>query len=161
MDQYIARAGGYLTNPDSTSDCQFCSFRNTDEYLDLSFNIKYSHRWRDIGIFVAFIVFNVCGIFHLRVFCADLVVVDRYGLPLHVFVPHEAVGRAAVIQQGEVCSEASTCFRSSGEGDGVNAFTCSDSLRTSLSRYSSRISHVFVPEQVQWRKLIFSLCISP
>ena len=60
MDPYISRAGGYLTNPDSTDACRFCSFRNTDEFLDLSYNIKYSHRWRDAGIFVAFIVFNVC-----------------------------------------------------------------------------------------------------
>ena len=55
----MSRAGGYLTNPDSTSACQFCSFRNSDEFLDLSFNIKYSNRWRDVGIFIAFIMFNV------------------------------------------------------------------------------------------------------
>lgn len=61
LDPYISRAGGYLTNPDSTSACQFCSFRTTDEFLDLSFNIKYSNRWRDVGIFIAFIVFNVRG----------------------------------------------------------------------------------------------------
>ena len=59
MGPYMSRAGGYLANPDSTSACQFCSFRNTDEYLDLSFNIKFSNRWRDVGIFIAFIVLNV------------------------------------------------------------------------------------------------------
>jgi len=59
MNPYMSRAGGYLTNPDSTSACQFCSFRNTDQYLDLSFNIKFSNRWRDVGIFIAFIAFNV------------------------------------------------------------------------------------------------------
>jgi ATP-binding cassette subfamily G (WHITE) protein 2 (SNQ2) len=67
MDPYMARAGGYLTNPDSTAACQFCSLRTTDDLLDLSFNIKYSNRWRDVGIFVAFIVFNV------RDFSASLV----------------------------------------------------------------------------------------
>ena len=55
----MSRAGGYLTNPDATTACQFCSFRTTDEFLDLSFNIKYSNRWRDVGIFIAFIAFNV------------------------------------------------------------------------------------------------------
>ena len=60
MDPYIASSGGYLTNPDSTTACQFCSLRTTDELLDLSFNIKYSNRWRDVGIFIAFIAFNVC-----------------------------------------------------------------------------------------------------
>ena len=59
MNPYMSRAGGYLTNPDSTSACQFCSFRNADEFLDLSFNIKHSNRWRDVGIFLAFIAFNV------------------------------------------------------------------------------------------------------
>ena len=59
MDPYMSRAGGYLTNPDSTTACQFCSFKTTDEFLDLSFNIKYSNRWRDVGIFLAFIASNV------------------------------------------------------------------------------------------------------
>ena len=60
MDPYISRAGGYLTNPNSTTACRFCSFRTTDEFMDLSFNLKYSHRWRDVGFFAAFIAFNVC-----------------------------------------------------------------------------------------------------
>ena len=64
MNPYIAYAGGYLANPDSTSDCRFCPFRTTDEYLDVLFNIKYSNRWRDVGIFIAFIVFNVRGTFY-------------------------------------------------------------------------------------------------
>ena len=55
----MSRAGGYLANPDSTTACQFCSFRTADEFLYLSFNIKYSNRWRDVGIFIAFIAFNV------------------------------------------------------------------------------------------------------
>ena len=59
MDPYISRAGGYLTNPDSTTGCRFCSYRTTDQFLDLIFNLKYSHRWRDAGIFAAFTVFNV------------------------------------------------------------------------------------------------------
>ena len=56
---YIARVGGYVANLDSTSDCRFCPFRDMDEFLDLSFNIKYSNRWRDVGIFIGFIVLNV------------------------------------------------------------------------------------------------------
>lgn len=34
-------------------------------------------------------------------FRVDLVPVDRYDLPLHLFVPHEEVGQVAVLQQGE------------------------------------------------------------
>ena len=70
----MSRAGGYLTNPDSTTACQFCSFRTTDEFLDLSFNIKYSNRWRDVGIFIVFIAFNVCD---LSIFLACFVLTCR------------------------------------------------------------------------------------
>ncbi|KAI0698983.1 pleiotropic drug resistance ABC transporter [Cerioporus squamosus] len=39
----------------------FISFAggSTDAFLGSSFNIYYSHHWRDVGIFVAFICFNV------------------------------------------------------------------------------------------------------
>ena len=59
MSPYISMAGGYLTNPDASSDCQYCSFSSTDGFLGLSFNIFYSHHWRNLGIFAAFIVINV------------------------------------------------------------------------------------------------------
>ena len=59
MSPYISRAGGYLSNPDSTSACQFCPFRNTDQFLKISYNIDSSNKWRDVGIFIAFIGFNV------------------------------------------------------------------------------------------------------
>ncbi|KDQ32534.1 hypothetical protein PLEOSDRAFT_153783 [Pleurotus ostreatus PC15] len=58
FQSYITNNGGYLNNPDAASACQFCSTRTTDEYLERTFNIQYSHRWRDVGIFCAFIVFN-------------------------------------------------------------------------------------------------------
>ncbi|KAF4607737.1 hypothetical protein EYR40_000072 [Pleurotus pulmonarius] len=58
FQSYIANNGGYLNNPDSVTACQFCSTRTTDEYLERTFNIQYSHRWRDVGIFCAFIAFN-------------------------------------------------------------------------------------------------------
>ncbi|KAF4579747.1 hypothetical protein EYR40_000077 [Pleurotus pulmonarius] len=58
FEDYITNNGGYLNNPDATSGCEFCSTRTTDEYLGRTFNIQYSHRWRDVGIFCAFIVFN-------------------------------------------------------------------------------------------------------
>ena len=105
MDPYISRAGGYLTNPDSTSACQFCSFRNTDEFLDLSFNIKYSNRWRDVGIFIAFIVFNVRGYFVFYTFflLTWVGVLDCFDLSLHVLLPDEAMGP---VEADEVAEEA-------------------------------------------------------
>jgi len=59
MEQYIANAGGYLTNPDASSACHFCSYRTTDQFLGTSFNIEYAHHWRNFGIIMAFVLFNV------------------------------------------------------------------------------------------------------
>lgn len=59
MQNYIAASGGYLTNPNDTSDCMFCSSRTTDQFLSSSFNIFYSHHWRNFGLLFAYICFNV------------------------------------------------------------------------------------------------------
>lgn len=59
LGPFINTAGGYLTNGDATSDCSYCAFRTTDQFLLTSFNIEYAHRWRDIGLMCAYIVFNV------------------------------------------------------------------------------------------------------
>jgi len=59
LGRHISDNGGYLSNPTATSQCQFCSYRTTDEYLGNNFNIEYSQRWRDVGIFIAFIAFNI------------------------------------------------------------------------------------------------------
>ncbi|KAH0589276.1 hypothetical protein H2248_005039 [Termitomyces sp. 'cryptogamus'] len=72
MNNFIVLAGGYLTNPDATSDCSFCSVRSSDQFLASTYNIFYSHRWRNIGIMCAFIAFNIfCTylltyLFHIR-----------------------------------------------------------------------------------------------
>ncbi|RDX52640.1 pleiotropic drug resistance ABC transporter [Lentinus brumalis] len=63
MGPYISAAGGYITNPNATSDCRYCSFSTTDAFLQTSFNIFYSHHWRNIGIFAAFICFNIFCIY--------------------------------------------------------------------------------------------------
>ena len=59
MDPFISTAGGYLNNPNATSGCQYCSFDSTDAFLETNFNIFYSHHWRNLGIFAAFVLFNV------------------------------------------------------------------------------------------------------
>ena len=59
MAEYITNRGGYLTNPNDLSNCRFCSSRTTDQWMEPSFNIFYSHHWRDFGIFCAYILFNV------------------------------------------------------------------------------------------------------
>lgn len=59
LQSFITQNGGYLINADATSACQYCVFRTTNEWLLTRFNIRYSHRWRDVGIFCVFILFNV------------------------------------------------------------------------------------------------------
>lgn len=58
MADYIASAGGYLTDSSSTTDCGFCTVKNTDAFLT-SINSEYSQRWRNFGIFICFIAFNM------------------------------------------------------------------------------------------------------
>jgi ATP-binding cassette, subfamily G (WHITE), member 2, SNQ2 len=59
MQQYISERGGYLVNPEASSQCSFCSMGTTDQFMAASFNIFYKHHWRNAGLFVAYIVFNV------------------------------------------------------------------------------------------------------
>lgn len=59
MGAFIEASGGYLTNENDTSSCHYCAYRTTDAFLEQSFNIYYSHHWRDFGIFCAYILFNV------------------------------------------------------------------------------------------------------
>ncbi|RDB26892.1 Brefeldin A resistance protein [Hypsizygus marmoreus] len=65
MEPYIQAAGGYLTNPDATAECNFCSVLDSDKFLEASFNIFYSHRWRDVGFMFAFTIFNIALVFIL------------------------------------------------------------------------------------------------
>ncbi|KAJ3555176.1 hypothetical protein NP233_g12270 [Leucocoprinus birnbaumii] len=63
LEDYISRAGGYITNSDATSGCQFCSARTTDQWMKPNFNIEYSNHWRDFGIFWGYIVFNTICVY--------------------------------------------------------------------------------------------------
>jgi hypothetical protein len=54
---YLQYAPGKLDNPNDTTDCRYCSLRNADQYVGQS-EIYWDQRWRNYGIFWAFIVFN-------------------------------------------------------------------------------------------------------
>ncbi|KIW02434.1 uncharacterized protein PV09_06248 [Verruconis gallopava] len=60
MSRYINNFGGYLENPDATSNCSFCTTSDTNAFL-ASINASYSHRWRNFGIMWAYVVFNVAA----------------------------------------------------------------------------------------------------
>jgi len=63
LGQFINNFGGYVTNPDAASSCQFCSFRTTDEFLQSNSNIFFSHHWRNLGLVFVYVGFNVFAVF--------------------------------------------------------------------------------------------------
>lgn len=58
MNAFIERAGGYLVDPDSTTQCEYCQYTNADQYL-ATIQTSYSNIWRNVGFFCAYIVFNL------------------------------------------------------------------------------------------------------
>ncbi|KAG5638577.1 hypothetical protein H0H81_011797 [Sphagnurus paluster] len=69
LEKYMSVAGGYVTNPLATSGCEFCAFATTDQYLELSFNIFYSHHWRNFGFMIAYILFNIVSMYVFTYLC--------------------------------------------------------------------------------------------
>ena len=63
LGQFIDNFGGYVTNPDAASSCQFCPYRTTDQFLQTNSNIFYSHHWRNFGLMWVYIGFNVSCLF--------------------------------------------------------------------------------------------------
>ncbi|CEP24187.1 CDR2 [Cyberlindnera jadinii] len=58
---YIAAAGsGYLRDPDSRSECEFCPLSSTNDWLSLN-EVNYNQKWRNLGIFCAYLGFNVAA----------------------------------------------------------------------------------------------------
>lgn len=55
---FVQQAGqGYLTNPDATSACGYCQYRNGVEYMR-TLNVDPSDKWKYLGVFAAFVVSN-------------------------------------------------------------------------------------------------------
>ncbi|RMZ11184.1 hypothetical protein D0864_01061 [Hortaea werneckii] len=54
---FAEQAGGYLLNPQATSNCEYCQYSSGDQYL-ASLNIDASEKWRDFGIFLVFVFTN-------------------------------------------------------------------------------------------------------
>jgi ATP-binding cassette, subfamily G (WHITE), member 2, PDR len=49
MASYIGSSGGYLVDESAIKTCEYCSFDETDVFLD-SVGIHFSERWRNFGI---------------------------------------------------------------------------------------------------------------
>ena len=63
---YVAQAGGYVQDG-FDGLCEFCQYATGDEFA-ASFDVYYSNRWLDFGVFWAFIAFNFLIVF----FCSWL-----------------------------------------------------------------------------------------
>jgi ABC-type multidrug transport system permease subunit len=55
---YKAVAGGYMQNPDATSDCRFCPMDDTNVFLKMV-TANYDDAWRNFGLLWVYCVFNV------------------------------------------------------------------------------------------------------
>lgn len=55
---FLKQAPGQLQNANATEECRYCTLSTADQYLAGS-QIYWSERWRNYGIFWAFIVFNI------------------------------------------------------------------------------------------------------
>ncbi|KAK7063883.1 pleiotropic drug resistance ABC transporter protein [Favolaschia claudopus] len=55
---FVNVAGGYLDNPDDSTNCRYCTYAVGDEFYT-PLGIRYSLRWRDAFIFLAFVGFNI------------------------------------------------------------------------------------------------------
>ncbi|EKV12246.1 ABC drug exporter AtrF [Penicillium digitatum] len=52
----IAKAG-YLVNPQATADCQYCPYKDGEQYM-ANLNVHVGDKWRCFGIFLAFVMIN-------------------------------------------------------------------------------------------------------
>ncbi|KAL8727058.1 MAG: hypothetical protein Q9166_006301 [cf. Caloplaca sp. 2 TL-2023] len=60
MGPYVQRMGGKILNPKERSACQYCPASKTDEVLG-AMGFEYSQRWRDFGLMMVYVAFNVFG----------------------------------------------------------------------------------------------------
>jgi ABC-type multidrug transport system permease subunit len=49
-----------LLNPEASTDCKICSISSTDQFF-AALNMYYSDHWRNVGIMVAYVGFNVAA----------------------------------------------------------------------------------------------------
>jgi ATP-binding cassette subfamily G (WHITE) protein 2 (SNQ2) len=61
---FVQNVGGYLQNPTATSNCAYCRYSIGAEYL-ATINVHESQKWRNVGFFFAYIIFNIVAMLGL------------------------------------------------------------------------------------------------
>lgn len=65
LGPYIEAATGQLLNPNAVGEnCGYCQYASGDEYLS-TLQASYSERWRNLGIVMGYVVFNLACVFAL------------------------------------------------------------------------------------------------
>jgi len=59
---FMRRAPGYIRDLSATDICQYCAYKLGDEFYT-PLGLSYDHRWRDMGIFIAFCGSNLILLF--------------------------------------------------------------------------------------------------
>lgn len=57
---YVQSLGGRILNPEMAGTCQFCPVAKTDDVLE-ALGFSYARRWRDFGLTLVYVTFNVAG----------------------------------------------------------------------------------------------------
>ncbi|KAH6658751.1 ABC-2 type transporter-domain-containing protein [Truncatella angustata] len=60
LGAYMSAAGGYVVDSNATESCSFCSIAETNVFLT-SISSSYANRWRDFGIGMVYIAFNIAA----------------------------------------------------------------------------------------------------
>ncbi|EGW30589.1 ATP dependent transporter multidrug resistance [Spathaspora passalidarum NRRL Y-27907] len=81
---FVQAHGGYLVDENATNQCGYCSLSNADQYL-WTIRAKYSYRWRNVGFFVAYIIFNISACLSLYYLMRYRKIFNNMGNPLNVF----------------------------------------------------------------------------
>lgn len=58
MQPYLAKAPGYLLNPDATAECNYCQISVADTFL-AGYKIYWTDRWRNFGLMWVYVFFNI------------------------------------------------------------------------------------------------------
>ncbi|KAI5776697.1 ABC-2 type transporter-domain-containing protein [Geopyxis carbonaria] len=62
--EWLSKAFGYIVDLNATQDCQYCQFKSGAEFLE-TINIQHSTRWREFGIFTAYLASNLVLVYVL------------------------------------------------------------------------------------------------
>lgn len=60
LGPYVQHMGGRILNPEATGTCQLCPVTKTNDVL-AALGFSYAQRWRDFGLMLVYITFNVAG----------------------------------------------------------------------------------------------------